>query len=232
MAYVESPKQDATAGELAGLEHEARADEVEAKQVVAQAEAAVASKEGEISESNRKQASAEQDARYSADDTLVTDIISQKYAPGLEMLETGLDLLSDRRVNPSQGADVAKAGIVGESFEDSFKATKSPIKTAFGRSIAEKAKGVTGSMKGLTEDTKGVQDSGVAAAKVQVATIKGMVFQHGIANEKVLGQVIAAKRAAPAPGMGGPGGARGPQLEHNAMENGPKYITTDEEAWV
>lgn len=253
---IESPKSDATQGELDAIKYKALAAEVDViqKTEAVKQEAQVA-QAGAV-ESSRKQAGKEQEAKL-AQGTPEGEFASEaatNATPWVQVAATGLQTLSESANNPAQASDVAKAGIKGTSFEDGFKAMKTAnpfsIQTKGGISLFDKAAISKASMKSLVNETTGVKDNGAATAQLQKAGQMQYLVQnqytHRIANEKVLGQVNAIERNGPVayakgPSVGGMGSGGGqqqinavkaPELALNNMAPKPPSFKDEDDSWV
>lgn len=233
VSHVESPKADATCGQLDGLEFKALAAAQTATVQISQVEDAQSKAAGAEVEAGRKAAGAE--AASSAEGNLLMNCATQLAGGGAEILSAASEVLSDRASDPARQIDTAKiakqtGGVIASGKTTSFEKMFKDIKK--GPSVIEKSKIASSSVEAANKSSvpSGVSKEDAGAMQ----QVKQVALTCGIANEKVLGQIQAVRATPQAPGMGSQ-----PKGMNHSLCNGPKFkepkdeaASSGEEAWA
>ncbi len=236
-SFVESPKgtPDGQSGQEyhAGLDELARqasASVAEVKKTEGQIKDNQSRVEGAKADSKREEAGRENKASSESEVSLAA-VESAALPAAMQIAKTGMEVLGENRSNPvdtlsnNEAKNLGLSG-KGTSFEDGFKTIRSaPLGNL--NSIPQRAKVAS---KSLGE--QGDTNIGTVATEQNAAnltTSATLATSLVCANEKVLGQVMAAKATNAhninhAPGMG----SSAPALENNKMGRGPAYISPEQ----
>ena len=246
-SYVETPKDDASFGELEAIRSAAAASvgtatEVAGEAVVQEAKAAGAAEEGRRAEAGEAEAARSEGAvQASAESRVAQEAVTNALAPGLQVALAGVEALNEERSNPKASVDTASiekltGGMVGRqatSFEDGFKKIKSNpngnlqdsarrIETGdTGRGLFEKAETSASSLRSqgsCVASWKQMQES----SQVMQQT-RDMALGNRMANEAVYARAVSLQA------QQAPQHQQQMALNHGGLGQGPKFKEPKEE---
>ncbi len=247
--HVESPDgspngksaQEYHAG-LDELARQATASVAETKQVEGQIRVEQSRAEGQKIEEKRDEAGAQAEVKNtgSTEGTLAAEIAGNTLlGTGAQIVSAGLSRMSEKESSPSQFSAKEAKGLGvssgGRTMDQDFTKMRNASTTRVtgiesltrGKSLMERM-GITEKSLG---DQGGTNVGTVANAQnaANLTTSATMATSLVCANEKVLGQVMAAK-AQNAHLPQGPGGmgSNAPKLENNKLACGPGFISPEE----
>ena len=231
--YVEDLADDATQAQIDEVKRKASAIRVSAKETIAYEETEVMKEQGAAKEAKYKEAGVEESeklAEGSAEGRVATEMA---LPPAAGIVANLVESTSEARLNPSKGADIAKAkdkmgaAIVGQgakSFEDQTKQMKlAPVAGGVRKASGIKTSPIEDSKDGLlarvglTGDfkTKGVNKIPGQTAQLSTGEVKkSLDIAKAPANEAKLNRAIALEKTAAPAGPGGVGSSA-PAMNHD-----------------